>query len=117
MAAPRPASRSHAAERVEIAPPIHLPVFRPLLGTHVSGRAERDARLSEPLATRGRDGAGDSEVRNQGVAVLEQDVLGLDIPVYDAEAVGVAQRLRHVACNAQRLGDRELRLAVQTNPE
>src|SRR5206468_3383936 len=76
----------HAAERVEIAPPIHLPVFRPLLRTHVGGCAERDARLGEPLAARDSDRAGDPEIRYEGVAVFEQNVLRLDVAVHYTQA-------------------------------
>ena len=57
---------------------------------------------------------GDPEVGDQRVAVVgEQDVLGLDVPVDHAVAVGVLQRLRRLARDPERVLDRELPLAPE----
>ena len=96
----------HAAQRVQVAPPVHRAALVRLLGTHVGRSAKRDARLGEPVATRTADRASDAEVGDQCAAVREQDVLGLDVPMYHAQAVGVAQRVGHVACDAERISDR-----------
>ncbi len=84
----------HAPERVEIAPPVDAGVAARLLRTHVLRRPDREPALGEPLASRNGDRAGDAEVGHDGVIVREQDVLGLDVPVHDALAVGVARARR-----------------------
>jgi len=37
--------------------------------------------------------------------------------MHDAQAVGVAECGGHIASNAERVGDRQLRFAVETVPE
>ena len=44
---------------------------------------------------------------------MEQDVLGLDVPVDHAVAVGVVERRGDVPGDAERVGDRELVLAAE----
>ncbi len=44
---------------------------------------------------------------------LEEYVLGLDVAVYDATAVRVAQRPRHLSCDLQRLVHTQALLATQ----
>ena len=44
---------------------------------------------------------------------MQQDVLGLDVAVNDAVAVGVIERIRHIPRNAHRFIHAELRFAVQ----
>ena len=53
-------------------------------------------------------GQGDAEVGDQGGAVLEQDVLRLDVAVDDALAVRVVERRGHLAREPERLVHREL---------
>ncbi len=57
--------------------------------------------------------AGDTEVRHQRVARVEQDVGGLDVAVNHVAAVGIAQRVRHLARDLERFGHRELPFAEQ----
>jgi hypothetical protein len=80
-------------------------------------RAERKARLGQLLPPGGIEGLGDAEVRHQRLAGGQQDVLGLDIAMHDAVAVGVVQRPRHFPGNGDRSVDLELRLPVQPVPE
>src|SRR5207244_4593359 len=107
----------HAAERIQVASPVRLPILCALFGTHVVRCAERDAGLGEPVAARGRDRPGDPEIRDDGVAVFQQNVLRLDVAVHHTQAVGVAERLRHVAHDADRFGDRDLWLTVEAGAE
>ena len=46
-------------------------------------------------------------------AVVQQDVLGLDVAVDHAVAVGVVERVGDLGGDADRVGDGELLLAVQ----
>ena len=86
----------HAAERVEIAAPVDRSPAA-LLGAHVRRRAGPERGLA-PGGRPGRvERAGDAEIGDDRLAVLEQDVLGLDVPVDDAAAVGVVERAGDLA--------------------
>jgi hypothetical protein len=70
-----------------------------LLGRGVGGRAEVGARTR---LLGGVQGAGYPEVRKFGVAAfVEEDVLGLDIPVDDAAFVGVGEGRGYVGAEAR----------------
>ncbi len=85
-------SREHLveddAQRVQVTPGRHGLAHR-LLGCHVAGGAEYHA----PLGDRGcRGRPGDAKVSHLGAARGgEQDVVGFDVPVYDAPFVGGLQ--------------------------
>jgi hypothetical protein len=51
------------------------------------------------------------------VAVLEQDVLRLDVSMHDAAAVGVAQRVGHLADDPHGLVEGKLRRAIESTPQ
>jgi hypothetical protein len=76
-------------------------------------RAERHAGLGHPVAARLARGQRDAEVGHERPAVVEQDVLGLDVPVDHAVPVGVVERRGHLARDADGLVHRKLLLAVQ----
>ena len=103
----------HAAEGVEVASPVHLPVSRSLLRAHVGRRPEREPRVGESVGSGAAHGSRDPEVRHQGVAALEEYVLRLDVAVDHAARVRIAQGVRHLARDAERLVERELLLALQ----
>ena len=106
-----------AAEAVEVRPAIHTRRAVRLLWAHVGGRAHRHARGRQVLSVSDLQRPGDAEIRDQRVAPAEQDVLGLDVPVHDALAVRVAQRVGHLAGDLQRVVERQLTLAPQPIPE
>src|SRR5206468_8407464 len=78
-----------AGEAVDIAPGVELRAADGLLRTHVERRAQREARLGETFAARGRHGPRDAEVGYERMPVREQDVFGLEVAVDDAFAVRV----------------------------
>ena len=55
------------------------------------GRAGREAGRRHPWAAVSLHGEGGAEIGNQRVAVLQQDVFGLDVAVNDVLPVGVAE--------------------------
>src|SRR6185503_14044539 len=88
-----------------------------LLRTHVSGSADRDARARHPALACHVDRAGDAEVAHHRMTGLEENVLRLDIAMDDVPVMSVAQGIRHLARDPQRVLDRELPLAGQTTAQ
>ncbi|MEZ4588221.1 MAG: hypothetical protein R2909_17725 [Gemmatimonadales bacterium] len=82
-------------------------------GDMYCGVPRAQARLGHPLAAGGLDREGDPEVGHRGVAVLEQDVLGLDVAVDHPETVRVAEGVGDLAGDENGILDRELLLAVE----
>ncbi len=106
-----------AAQGVDVAPAIELPLRARLLRAHVHRSAERDAGLGQPLATGGVERPGDTEVREHTVIAREQDVLRLDVTVHDALPVGMAQGIGDLERDPDGVSQRELRLAGQSLPK
>jgi len=82
----------HGTHRIHVAPRVQLPVAHGLLGTHVLRRADGKSRFGKPctacLAYRQRD----AEVSHLRLALHQQDVFGLDVPVDHPLPMGVVQR-------------------------
>ena len=102
----------HGAQGVHVAARADLPLTHGLLGTHVLRRAEAHAGLSHPAcafapAHRERN----AEVGNPGRPIMQEYVLGLDIAVDHAVAVGVVERARHLAGDPDGVRNGELLLA------
>ncbi len=79
--------------------------------------AEGDPGLGQLVAAGRSDRAGDAEVRDHRMAVFEQDVFRLDVPVHEAEAVRIPKGAGHVDRDPYRIGYRELRLPCQAVTE
>ena len=80
-------------------------------------RAEGHAGLGHAGLAGLAGGEGDAEVGDEGAAVVQQDVLGLDVAVDDALAVGVVERAGDLARDADRVGDGQLLLAGEAVAE
>ena len=61
--------------------------------------------------------ARDAEVGDHRVTRLEEDVLGLDVAMHHALAVGVGQGVGHLARDADGVVDGELLLALEPGAE
>ena len=95
------------AERVEVARGARVD-RRDALGRHVLRRAEHLAGAREPRVLRR---ARDAEVEQLGEvgpvgASREEDVLGLEVAVHDAEVVGARERARDLDHDGQRAAER-----------
>ena len=104
----------HHAEGVEVGPVIHVRVGHRLFRRHVGRRAQRDAHGRERLAPGGlAQRLGHAEIHHQRVPAAEHHVLGLEIAVDHAVAVGFGERVGDVAEDAHRVADRQLALLRQ----
>src|SRR5215471_7879657 len=91
---PRQHLVQHAAQGVDVAASVELTVAGGLLGTHVARGAERQAGFGHAVAAGGGYGQRDTEIRDQGLAIMEENVLRFDIPVDHPVAVRVIERRR-----------------------
>ena len=107
----------HAAQRIDVAPAGQLLVGGGLLGAHVVRRAEAHAGLGHPAAGRGTQGQRDPEVRHHGAAVVQEDVLGLDVAMDHSLPVGVIERVGHGHGDPHRVVDPELGFPVEPGAE
>lgn len=73
------------------------------------------AGLSQPLA-RSVEGARDAEVGHQSDFLIQQNVLGLDVPVDDTLRVGVVEGLGDLAGDPDSGVDRERAVPIQPFP-
>jgi hypothetical protein len=85
-----------------------------LLGTHVARSPERQTSLSDPSTTGLSHSQGDPEISYDRTAVVEQNVLGLDVPVDDVVPVRIVKGTRDFSCDSDRVGDGELLLLVES---
>src|SRR5438445_557858 len=102
-----------AGEAVQVAATIHSLTPHRLLRTHVAWRTDRDPGFRQLAAGGGRDRPRDAEVRYHRLAPRQQDVLRLDVAVHHVVAVGVAQRARHLAGDAQGVVERQRALPLE----
>ena len=95
----------HRAECVDVHACIECALACGLLGRHVLGRAEREAGARHPVGACLLQRQRNAEIRDEGVAVLQQDVLGLDVAVNDAVRMGIAERVGDLPRETHRLCD------------
>src|SRR5262249_8143162 len=86
-------------------------------GAHVVGGTHHLARRGEALAASLPERARQAEVRDDGVAILEQDVLGLQIAVDDARAVRMVQGVGDLAGETYGLAYRNASVPVQSSAQ
>ena len=79
------------AERVDVAARADVALTHRLLGRHVGGCAEGHTGLGHATVARLAGGEGDPEIGDEGAAIMQEDVLRLDVAMDDAPAVGIVQ--------------------------
>ena len=82
----------HGAERIDVGAAVDLTIAGGLFGRHVLRGAEREAGLRDPRAAGVADGECDPEVGDEGLAFVEENVLGLEVAVDHAVPVRVVER-------------------------
>jgi len=99
----------HHAEGVEVGAVTHLRIGHRLLRGHVGRRAQRDAHRGERLPPgRVAQRLGHAEIHDQCMAAAEHHVLGLEVAVDHAVAVGFGERIGDVAEDPHRVADGQL---------
>ena len=107
----------HRGERIDVAPAVDDPVAGGLLRAHVLRGAEREPGLGDPVAAGLAHRERDAEVGHHRLAVLEEDVLGLEIPVDHAVPVRVIERVGAGDGDAEGVVHRELLLPLEPGAE
>src|SRR5688500_5092355 len=108
------------SKRIDVDTMIRARIGDCLLRRHVRRRSDCDARKRQRAAFRyGRlpDGLGHTEVGNEGEAISDHHVVGLDVPVYDPIAMGMRKRRRNLAKKPHRIRQRLLAFAIDLLPE
>ena len=102
----------HAAQRINVTAAVHR-FTHCLFGAHVRRRAHAHPDLGEGVARDVAHGLADAKVGDHRVAVLEHDVLGLDVAMHDTIPVSVIERARHFGRDAHGFVDWELWRGVE----
>ena len=87
----------HGAQGVDVGTGGDLALAHGLLGAHVVRRAERHAGLGHSATARRGHGKRDTKIGDQRLAVVDQNVLGLDVAMDHPVAMGVVERARRLA--------------------
>jgi hypothetical protein len=105
---PREQLERQDAERVKVCAVVDGRITDGLLGSHVRRRSNGHADAGEARAIdRPVERLGDAEIRDDRMALTEQDVLGFDVAVHDALRVRGGERVRHFAQDLHGFADRD----------
>jgi hypothetical protein len=107
----------HTPEAVQVATAVDVLGTYDLLGTHVLGRPDGDASLSEARTPGRADGSRDPEIGDHGVTIGQQDVGRLDITVDNVLTVRVAQGTADFPYDVQGFAQRQRALPRNASPE
>ena len=105
------------AEAVDVGARVEPALARRLLGAHVTRRAEREPGLGHAIAAGLAHRERDPEVGDERRAIVQEDVLGLDVAMDDAVPVRVVERRADLLCEPHRVVDGKLVLALEAIAE
>ncbi len=100
----------HNAQRIDVAPRRDGALSH---ATHVAIGPDCQAGPCHPRVTRLGDRQRDPKIRDDRGSIVEENVLGLDVPVDDTVPVRVVERAGYFGCDSQRVGDRKLLLSLE----
>ena len=102
----------HAPERIDVGARVDGALAHGLLGTHVLRRAERRPALGHARRLVGaRGGEGDAEVRDERLALVQENVFRLDVAMNHAAPVRVVERAGDVGRDLHGVGNGQLPFA------
>ncbi len=107
----------HAGQAVDVAPAVEVRRSGCLLRAHVRRCSHREPDRRSPVSAGQVHRARHAEVGDERMAVREQDVLRLDVPVDHAARMGVIERTRDIPSDAQGYLERQSPLALKPSPE
>jgi hypothetical protein len=107
----------HCTELVEVAARVDRALAHGLFGTHVVRRAETQARLRHALSAGRLHGERNAEIGDERRAIMQKNVLRLDVTMDNFLSVRVVERTRHFTRKAHRVGDGQLSLAIETGSQ
>ncbi len=101
-------------QRVEVAAGVDGALAHRLLGAHVLRRAEAQSSLRHALAGGALHSERDTEVGDECAAIVQENVLRLDVAMNDVLAMCAIERTGDFACDAHRVGKRQLSFALHS---
>ncbi len=104
----------HCGQRIHIRSRIDGAFACGLLGAHVLRRAEAQSSLRHALAGGALHSERDTEVGDECAAIVQVNVLRLDVAMNDVLAMCVIERTGDLGCDAHRVGNRQLSFALQS---
>ena len=107
----------HARERVHIGAGAQIPVRGGLLRAHVMRGPQAEPGLGHSPTAGGRHREGDPEVRDHGVPLVQEDVLGLDVAVNHVVPVGIVEGTRDGFRQGHGILHGKLALPIETIPK
>ena len=103
----------HGGHGVHVAARVDGSIGDGLFGTHVLRRADRQTALRQPVPPRVPHRHRDAEVGEHREALVEQDVLRLDVSMHDTLSMRVVERRRDLPRDVERLVEVKLPLAIE----
>ena len=110
---PREHFEEQAAHRIDVASCIEAGLAGGLLWTHVRGSADDKPRRGDGFPTGDQNGPRDSEIGYDRTGTIQENVLGLDVPVDHVVPVRVLERLQNGHGNRHRFFNRKLRVVLK----
>jgi hypothetical protein len=103
----------HRAQGEDVGPPGYVLLTHRLLGTHVLRSPDTHAAFGNPDATAPFEHQRNPEVGHQRPILVQEDIRRFHVPMHEAMTMCVVECTRDVACDADRIGHRQLCFAIE----